>query len=143
MVSRGPNRLLAHLSVVGLLLTAGASQAGILTSAVWTEVVNGFPMTRTGNELGATGTSASDSISVRLSYPSFDTRFLVLRTGLNSLPFDEAVRITQGGPQAITAMRSIAGADRGVGGEFDIHTALHNTKGVNQSTFMTGVNTLV
>jgi hypothetical protein len=135
------SRLFLSLLGAAALLAASAAQAGI-TSATWTQVTQGFPMTRTGGQLGITGTATgSTSISVSLSYPAFTTKFFVPKTDNGVL--DLAVSITQGGPQNITATAAMAAATVGVKGTVNVRTANHNTKGVNQSTFMTGINTLV
>jgi hypothetical protein len=99
-------------------------------------------MTRTGAQLGITGSSTgSSSISASLVYPAFATRFFIPKTANGLL--DLAVSITQGGPQALTATPGMAAASMGVPGTVIIRTAQHNFKGVNQSTFMAGTNTLV
>jgi hypothetical protein len=136
------SRLFLSLLGAVALLAASAAQAGTLTSATWTQVTQGFPMTRTGGQIGITGNSVgSSSISAALSYPAFATKFFVPKTANGIL--DLAVSITQGGPQALTGAPSMAGATMGVPGTVNVRTAIHNTKGVNQSTFMTGINTLV
>ena len=133
-------RLLSPL--LGAVLAASAAQAGTLTSATWTQVTQGFPMTRSGGQLGITGTSTgSASIAANLSYPFLETKFFIPKTANGVL--DLAVHLTQGGPQALTATPSMAVGTPGVAGTVIVMTAAHNTKGVNQSTFMTGVNTLV
>jgi hypothetical protein len=131
------------LSLVGgaALLAASAAQAGTLTSATWTQTTQGFPMTRTGTELGITGGASGTSIAVELEYPQFDAKFFIPKTANGVL--DLAVSITQGGPQNLTATPGMALATMGVPGTVNVRTALHNTKGVNQSTYMTGINTLV
>ena len=132
------------LSAVGFLflLFASPAQAGTLTNATWSQVTQGFPMTRTGAQLGITGASTgASSVSANLVYPSFDTKFFIPKTANGVL--DLAVHVTQGGPQAITASPNAANGTPGVKGTVIVMSAIHNTKGVNQSTFMTGVNTLV
>ena len=136
------SRLFLSLLGAVALLAASAAQAGTLTSATWTQVTQGFPMTRTGGQIGIAGTSTgSASMSATLSYPAFVTKFFIPKTTNGVL--DLAVSITQGGPQALTAAPSMAGATMGLPGTVNVRTAIHNTKGVNQSTFMTGINTLV
>jgi len=132
---------LSLLGAVALLATS-AAQAGTLTDATWTQVTQGFPMTRTGTQIGITGTSTgSASISASLSYPLFSTKFFIPKTANGVL--DLAVSITQSGPQNLTAAPSMAVATQGVMGTVNVRTANHNSMGVNQSTFMTGANTLV
>jgi len=138
--------LRSHLvrSVVGaaVLLAASSGQAGSLTSATWSQVTQGFPMTRTGGQIGIVGTgSTAGFMSATLSYPAFATKFFIPKTANGVI--DLAVSITQGGPQALTATPGMAAATMGVPGTVNVRTAIHNTKGVNQSTFMTGINTLV
>jgi hypothetical protein len=136
------SRLFLSLLGAVALLAASAAQAGTLTSATWTQVTQGFPMTRTGGQIGITGAgSTGGSMSAALSYPAFATKFFIPKTANGVL--DLAISITQGGPQALTAGPSMAGATMGVMGTVNVRTANHNTKGVNQSTFMTGINTLV
>jgi len=136
------SRLFLSLLGAVALLAASAAQAGTLTNATWTQVTQGFPMTRTGAQIGITGTSTgSSAMSASLSYPTFGTKFFIPKTTNGVL--DLAVSITQGGPQALTAAPSMAGATMGLPGTVNVRTAIHNTKGVNQSTFMTGINTLV
>ena len=132
------------LSLVGAaaLLAASAAQAGTLTSATWMETIQGFPMNRSGGQLGATGTSTATAISVSLSYPQTTIKFFIPKTP-NGLPVDRAVTITQGGAQALTATPSMGNATQGVMGMLTVMTASHNTKGVNQSTFMAGYLYLV
>lgn len=137
------SRLFLSLLGAVVLLATSAAQAGTLTDATWTQVTQGFPMTRTGLQLSLTGTSTgSASISIGLSYPAFATKFFVPKTTPNGV-LDLAVSITQGGAQMITASNSMATVNVGVQGTVVVMTAIHNTMGVNQSTFMTGVNTLV
>jgi hypothetical protein len=141
-------RLVLLATLAGLYGTSAT--AGTLTSATWSQVISdtwgqisyGFPMTRTGAQLGVTGTSSgAASVSVSLSYPALATKFFVPATanGLVNL----AISITQGGAQMITATPSGAHANQGVPGTLNVRSAVHNSKGVNQSTFMTGINTLV
>ena len=131
------------LSLIGAvaLLAASAVQAGTLTDATWTQVTQGFPMTRTGAQLGITGSSTQTSVAANLVYPAFATKFFIPKTTNGVL--DLAVSITQGGAQMLTATPAMAAATMGVVGTVNVRTAIHNTKGVNQSTFMTGINTLV
>jgi hypothetical protein len=132
---------LSLLGAVALLATS-AAQAGTLTSATWTQVTQGVPMTRTDVQLGITGNSTgSASISASLSYPAFAIKKFNPKTPNGVL--DLATSVTQGGPQNVTAAPSGAGATMGVLGMVVVRTAFHNSAGVNQSTFMTGINTLV
>jgi hypothetical protein len=56
---------------------------------------------------------------------------------------DLHVKITQGGPQVITATPGMARADQGIGGTVIVMTAAHAAKGVNASMYAVGVNTLL
>jgi hypothetical protein len=132
---------LSLLGAVALLATS-AAQAGTLTSATWTQVTQGVPMTRTEVQLGMTGSSTGSTfISASLSYPAFAIKKFNPKTPNGVL--DLATSLTQGGPQNLTAVPSAAAATQGVMGTVNVRTASHNSKGVNQSTFMTGINTLV
>ena len=132
---------LSLLGAVALLATS-AAQAGTLTSATWTQVTQGVPMTRTEVQLGMTGSSTGSTfISASLSYPAFAIKKFNPKTPNGVL--DLATSLTQGGPQNLTAAPSAAVATQGVMGTVNVRTASHNSKGVNQSTFMTGINTLV
>ena len=66
-------------------------------------------MTRTTVQLGATGSSTGTSIAVALSYPAFSSGFFLPKTAMGVVA--QHVSITQGGPQALTAMPSMAAAD--------------------------------
>jgi len=156
---------LSLLGAVALLATS-AAQAGTLTAATWTQVTQGVPMTRTSNgtascpwnvtgQLGnvdntgpscppliISGTSTGTSLGVALSYPAFAIKKFNPKTANGVLNL--ATSVNQGGPQNLTAQPSmIATVDQGVKGLVVVRTAAHNSAGVNQSTFMTGINTLV
>jgi len=158
---------LSLLGAVALLANA-AAQAGTLTSATWTQVTQGVPMTRTNNGPGTgcpwnvpgqlgnvddtgpvcpqfpiSGNSALDgsSIGAALSFPQFNIKKFNPKTPNGVI--DLATSLSQGGPQNITGTASMAGATLGVQGLVVVRTAQHNSLGVNQSTFMTGINTLV
>jgi hypothetical protein len=122
------------------VLLAAAAQAGTLTSATWLQVTQGFPMTRTTAQLGATGSSTASSLSVSLSYPAFATTFFLPKTSMGVL--DLGFQLTQGGAQILTATPSMANGNQGVQGTLHIRTANHIAMGVNQSMFNLGVNTL-
>jgi hypothetical protein len=123
------------------MLAASAVSAGTLTNATWEQVTQGVPMTRNFGQLGAAGTSTSSSIAINLSYPFFTTNFFVPKTPNGTL--DLAIKITQGGPQAITATAGMANGTPGIPGTVVVMTAAHVAMGANQSMFMVGVNTLV
>ncbi len=131
------------LSLVGAaaLLAASTAQAGTLTSATWLQVTQGFPMSRTGGQLGITGSSTGTSIAANLSYPAFATKFFVPKTPNGVI--DLAITITQGGPQAITATAGMALGAPGIPGTVLVMTAQHPGMGVNQSMYFIGVGTLV
>jgi len=135
------SRLFLSLLGAVALLAAPAVQAGTLVSGTWTQVTQGFPMSRTGGQIGLTGTSTGTSISASLSYPAFSTKFFIPKTPNGTL--DLAVNVTQGGPQAITATAGMASGVPGIPGTVLVMSALHNTKGVNQSTYMTGSMNIV
>jgi hypothetical protein len=129
------------IAVIGGLLLATASQAGTLTNASWFQVAQGFPMTRTHSQLGATGHSTAVSVAVNLSYPFLSTNFFIPKTANGGI--DLAIRITQGGPQAITATNSMAGGTPVIPGTVIFMTAMHVGMGVNASMFSVGMTTLV
>ena len=136
------NRLFLSLFGAVALLAASAAQAGTLSMATWTQVTQGFPLSRTGAQLGATGTSTATSIAVNLTYPAFSVNFFIPKTANGAL--DLAVKITQGGAQMITAQASMAATvDMGIKGTVVVMTANHVAMGVNQSMFNVGINTLV
>ncbi len=124
-----------------LLCAAGSAGAGTLTSATWLQVTQGVPMTRTTAQLGATGSSTASSISVSLSYPQFTTSFFVPKGSAGVL--DLHLKITQGGPQLITATPGMGGGSPGISGTVIVMTAVHVGKGVDQSMFDLGVYTLI
>jgi hypothetical protein len=98
-------------------------------------------MTRTTAQLGAAGTSTANSVAVSLSFPSFSTSLFVPKTPNGIL--DLHIKITQGGPQAITATPGMGNGAPGVPGTVIVMTAAHAAMGVNQSMFKVGVNTIV
>jgi hypothetical protein len=135
------NRLFLCLVAAAGLIAASATQAGTLTDASWLQVTQGAPMSRTVTQLGATGTSTASSISVNLAYPQFTLTFFVPKTANGVL--DLHIKITQGGPQAITATPLMANGTPGIPGTVVVMTANHVAKGVNASMFNVGINTLV
>src|SRR5262245_28404702 len=135
------SRLLFLLAGVVAMLAVTAASAGTLTNATWFQVTQGVPMTRTFNQIGATGTSTGTSIGVNLSYPAFSTAFFVPKTANGVL--DLHIKVTQGGPQSITATANGANGTPGIPGTVIVMTAAHAPKGVNQSMFMIGTTTLV
>jgi len=138
--------LLPSVVFGAVVLLAPRAHAGTLTSATWFQVtegrlrgvgvIGGIPMTRTGAQLGAAGTSTATSIAVTLSYPAFASTLFVPKTASGTA--DLALQVTQGGPQAITATPSMAGGTPGIPGTVVVMSALHAGKGVNQSMFMIG-----
>jgi hypothetical protein len=137
-------------SLLACLLAAAPAGAGTLTSATWTQVVAPHPaalgvsatIIRTAAALGATGNSTATSIAVALSFPAFMTSFF----GPPFTPssgFYPHVRISQGGPQAITATAGAGAGAPGIPGTVVVMTAVHPDMGVKQSVFMVGFNTLV
>ena len=135
------SRLFLSLLGAVALVAASAAQAGTLSSATWLQVTQGVPMSRTTLQLGATGTSTASSIAVNLAYPQFTFSLFVPKTSMGVL--DLHIKITQGGPQAITATPGMANGTPGIPGTVVVMTANHVAKGVNQSMFNVGVNTLV
>src|SRR5262245_2532372 len=124
--------LLSRAVVLGLL--AGSADAGTLTSATWTELLpGGYVLTRTSGQLGATGTSTANSIAVNLGFSLVNVGFFLPKTATPGV--HQHFSITQGGSQALTANPSMAGATMGVPGSVSVHTAVHQSKGVNQSKF--------
>ncbi len=133
--------LVALLASSAVLLGAPAAQAGFLYDATWVQTAQGVPMTRTAAQLGAGGSSSAGSIAVSLSYPQFTTSVFVPKTSMFVL--DRHIKVTQGGPQLITATPSMATGSPGIPGTVIIMTAAHVGMGVNQSMFNVGVNTLI
>jgi hypothetical protein len=133
--------LLSSLLALGGSVFVSAAQAGTLTNATWFQVTQGVPMTRTFGQLGASGTSTSSSIGVNLSYPAFSTQFFVPKTANGTL--DLHIKITQGGPQSLTATNSMAGGNPGIPGTVLVMTAKHVAVGPNASMFAIGMTTLV
>jgi hypothetical protein len=128
------------------LLGVGSADAGTLTSASWTQLVTpaaglSFAISRTGAQLGAAGTSTATSIDLALSFPPFVSSFFLPKTANGIL--DLHVRLTQGGPQAISATAGMGNGTPGIPGSVIVMTAAHILKGVNQSGFQVGINTLV
>jgi PEP-CTERM motif len=134
-------RVLASCLVAVALLLAAAAQAGTLASATWLQVTQGVPMSRTTTQLSAAGTSTASSISVNLAYPQFTLTFFVPKTANGVL--DLHIKITQGGPQAITATPGMAAGNPGIPGTVVVMTANHVGMGINASMFNVGANTLV
>jgi hypothetical protein len=147
------SRLFLSLLGTVTVLAASAAQAGVLSNATWTQATQGFPLTRSTigycptntpgcDPLVASGTSTATSIAVSLDYPFITTKFFVPKTPNGSI--DLAVNITQGGVAGITATAGMANVTAGgIPGTAFVMSGVHNTKGVNQSTFLTGVNTIV
>ncbi len=133
-------RRIVTFAWLGLLLGASA-QAGTLTNATWFQTAQGIPLTRTFGQLGATGSSTGTSLAVNLSYPFFVATLFAPKTANGVV--DLAIQVTQGGSQAITATAGMANGAPGIPGTVIIMTALHVAKGLNQSQFMVGTNTLV
>jgi hypothetical protein len=77
---------------------------------------------------------------VSLAYPQFTLSLFVPKTSMTVL--DLHIKITQGGPQVITATPGMANGTPGIPGTVVVMTANHVLKGVNQSMFNVGVNTL-
>ena len=145
--NRGVQQLIAGalVALIPSLVAPAGARAGVLTSATWLQVAQGFPMSRTGAQLDASGLSYLDgsatSIAVSLSYPAFSVAFFVPKTAGGLI--DLAVTITQGGPQNVTATPSMAVASQGIPGTIIVMTANHALKGVNQSMYNIGANTLL
>ncbi len=141
------SRLFLSLLAGAAMLVASAAQAGTLTSALWLQTTQGVPMTRTTAQLGATGSSvhfpnSSGSIAVSLSYPFFSLALFVPKDPITGV-LDLHLKITQGGPQFITATGSMAAGTPGIPGTVIVMTAAHVGKGANQSMYNVGINTLV
>jgi len=132
MASRLSRAFLASV----FLCAASEAQAGTLTAATWSQVTNGYPIVRTAAQLGATGSSTASSVTVALSFPQTTVGFFVPKAGTPGV--HQHFSITQGGPQNLTASAGMGGASMGVPGTVVVMTASHNSKGVNQSTFMVG-----
>ena len=132
------------------LLASGGAHAGTLTSATWYQAIGvdtlsaphwAFPMTRTTLQLGATGSSTATSVAVSLSYPFFSTNFIVPPSANGVV--GRAIKISQGGPQSLTATPGMGHGTPAIPGTVHVMTAGHNAMGVNQSMFKVGINTLV
>jgi len=136
------SRLFLSLLGAVALLAASAAQAGTLSSATWTQVTQGVPMTRTTAQLGATGASTAASASASLAYPQFTFSFFVPKDPTTGV-IDLHIKLTQGGPQAITATPSMANGTPGIPGTVVVMTASHLVGGMAESMYMIGVNTLV
>jgi len=126
-----------------LLFTSGSARAGALWEATWLQVTQGVPMTRTFEELGASGGifNSGASIGVWLSYPAFATTLFVPKTPNGTLTL--AYQITQGGPQFIFATSDMGTGSPGVPGSVVLKTAAHAGMGVNASMFRVGNLTLL
>jgi PEP-CTERM motif len=135
------SRVLASCLVTAALLLAAAAQAGTLSSATWLQVTEGAPMSRTTAQLGATGTSTASSISVNLIYTQTTVTFFVPKTSMGIV--DLHLKISQGGPQAITATAAMANGSLGVPGTVVVMSAQHIGMGVNASMFNVGLNTFL
>ena len=142
------NRTPVGALVAVLLLLGAAADAGTLTSASWTQVIQlpfvgagAFPLTRTTAQLGAAGSSTGGSVSVSLSFPQFTTAFFVPKTSMRGLTLH--LKITQGGPQLITATPGMAAATQGIPGTVIVMTAFHVGMGVNASMYNAGNFTLL
>jgi len=142
-----PHRSFVRLSVIVLLLgAAGSATAGTLTSATWSQVISpydGIALTvnRTTTQLGATGGSTGSSVSVALSFPQLTTSFFVPATPMRLI--DLHIKITQGGPQAITATLGMASGTPGIPGTAVVMIASHVAKGTNASMYKVGAWTLL
>src|SRR5688572_18644954 len=122
----GPSmrRLVFSIAVGIALLGSSTSQAGVLVSATWTQVVApyadqpAFLVSETLTGLGATGTSTATSINVALTFPAF-TESLFLPGGA----VDRYALLTQGGPQVIQATAGMASVDGAIPGRLTVWTA--------------------
>ncbi len=133
--------LLALVASSVVLLGAPAAQAGVLTSATWVQVAQGIPLTRTTAQLSAMGYSTAGSIAVSLTYPQFTASVFAPKTSMGVL--DLHIKVTQGGPQLITATPGMATGSPGIPGTVIVMTAVHVGKGANQSMYNVGINTLI
>jgi len=130
-------------ALLAFLLGAGPAAAGTLTAATWTQTVHFFGAVpaQTIGQLGATGTSTATAINVNLSYPQLTSSFFVPKTPNEPVTLHE--RLTQGGPQDITATPGMANGMPGVPGTLVVMTGVHDGMGVNQSMFKVGTNTII
>jgi hypothetical protein len=135
------SRLSFLLAGAVTLLAATAASAGTLTNATWFQVTQGIPLTRTGGQIGITGTSTSTSIIANLSYPFTAVTLFVPKTPNGQV--DLAIQATQGGPQQLTATANAALGTPGIAGNVLVMSAIHQLMGVNQSMFKIGTNTIV
>ena len=135
--SKMRSRLFLSLLGAVALLAASAAQAGTLTAATWTQVTQGFPMTRTGAQIGITGTGPpAPRCRRQLVLPGVRHQVLHPEDGERRprpRRFDHPGRPAD--PHG--RRRAWPAATMGVPGTVFVRTAIHNAKGVNQSTFMT------
>lgn len=132
--------------LVAAFAGAGAAQAGQLTMATWTQVVEGLPVSRTYTTAPVVDNTflvgSVTSISVSLSYPQLTVSGFVPKTSM--FPISRYVRVTQGGgPQHITATAGMVGASGSIPGAVLVKTAVHPTMGVDASMHQIGINTLL
>jgi hypothetical protein len=148
-------------SIAAAALVAGAAQAGPLTSATWTQALQGVDVTvtnsgstctstganiinqtitcSTGSGLNPSGTASATDYSVSLTLPAF---------ALNQFTTGGAININTmasipTGTQSITGNNSAAAADAGLPGMVTVKVAIHAAKGVNASNLTAGPTTLV
>src|SRR5262245_42920648 len=134
-----PIRWLAAL--LPCLLCAAAAQAGTLSSAYWSQYTLGAYLSRTAVQLGATGTSTANSIAVSLAYPQTSISFFLPRSPANVL--DLHVKLTQGGPQAITATPAMGNGAPGVAGTVLLMTENNVAMSVHASMYNIGAITML
>lgn len=104
----------ATLSAVALLLSAGAAQAGVLTSATWVTEIRPFggPGVAIAAPVSASGTSTATSIAVSVGVPGFVTSFPVTQPPLVS----PSATLSLSGSQMVTATAGMGGATMGLPG---------------------------
>lgn len=159
-------RSLSTLIASAILLVGSAADAGLLTSATWTQEIQGIDITLTlGGAtctdsaaalhvqqtigcpgiapfagLSAEGLSFGSSYSVSLLLPSFSLSQVTTGGAINI--FTNATRQPVY-DLAISGSSAAAAATMGVPGMATVKVALHNAKGVNASQFVPGLTTLL
>jgi hypothetical protein len=155
------NRLFLSLIAAAGVFAASAAQAGTLTTATWTQTLQGVSLTvtnsgstctstgpnlvqqeitcSTGSGLAPTGTSTGTSYNVALTLPAF---------GINQFTTGGAININTkaaiGGSQVINGGNvGAATVNQGIAGMVTVKVAAHVGKGVNASLLAAGATTLV
>jgi hypothetical protein len=139
------------LCLVGglVLLASSAAQAGTLTAATWSSVIQGVPVVRTIGQLNATGTSTSTALNVSFTMPVLrpylspgidpGNAFFVGATGSMVNIWQ---RISLGGMQALTASAGNATATQGVMGSVQVNFGKNVAKPAYTAMTLAGLFTV-